>query len=265
MIKQRVLTATIGVAVILIVLLLPNAGPWEIAVWLVTAAGVTEFVRMFGVSYRQSLMYLAVIAVTYIEFDAGWYHPISLAVMVALCLLWPVLTRNRNHLAQVAPIFVGMLYIGIGGHSMIQLRLVPHGWFFLWSFLIAVWMSDTAAFFVGRWLQGPKLWPDISPKKTISGSLGGILGAAVGAALFGLAVGQIHLIALLGLGAGISILSQLGDLIESAYKRSTGVKDSGTLLPGHGGILDRVDSLLFAAPFMFYMVHTYGMLWFSFS
>ncbi|OFW80810.1 MAG: hypothetical protein A2201_10035 [Alicyclobacillus sp. RIFOXYA1_FULL_53_8] len=135
------------------------------------------------------------------------------------------------------------------------MRALSHGWAWLLLFLVSIWMTDTAAFFVGSRLKGPKLWPDISPGKTISGAIGGLVGGVIGALLFGLVFLPGHSVwQFMSLGFISSIAGQLGDLIESAYKRTAGVKDSGHLLPGHGGILDRIDSLLFAAPFAYYLI-----------
>lgn len=122
--------------------------------------------------------------------------------------------------------------------------------FFLLS---VIWASDTAAFYTGRWIGKRKLAPRISPGKTVEGVIGGLLGSVVVAILFqrywmkDLSLTAIVLLAAILNGAGV-----LGDLVESAMKRGAGVKDSSTLIPGHGGILDRIDSLLFAIPVMYY-------------
>ncbi len=117
--------------------------------------------------------------------------------------------------------------------------------------------ADTFAFFVGSLLKGPKLCPKISPKKTISGAIGGVLGGMIGGALiyliYGLAfkndVSSIWLLILAG-GVG-AVLTALGDLIESVIKRKVGIKDMGNILPGHGGIMDRIDGISFACPFVY--------------
>lgn len=107
--------------------------------------------------------------------------------------------------------------------------------------LVPQWAGDVAAIFVGSWLKGPKLAPALSPKKTWSGSIGNLLACILFAILISPKLGLF-----IGLGQGI--FGQAGDLFESSLKRKAGVKDSGTLLPGHGGILDRIDSLLFSVP-----------------
>ena len=142
------------------------------------------------------------------------------------------------------PLF-GFTYLGLAILGFIGLRDLPSIGLLvvLWT-LAVVWATDTCAFLVGRALGGPKLAPQISPNKTFSGLLGGITGAAAASTLFSLMIASPATIwfALIGFGAGV--VSQLGDLLESALKRRFGVKDSSGLVPGHGGVLDRVDGLI---------------------
>src|SRR5699024_7911628 len=115
-----------------------------------------------------------------------------------------------------------------------------------------VWATDTGAYFVGRSLGKRKLMPAISPKKTIEGALGGIICASIVAIIFQLVKPfSVSLITVIGVTILASIAAQLGDLVTSAFNRHFNVKDSGTILPGHGGILDRFDSLLFVLPFLY--------------
>lgn len=144
---------------------------------------------------------------------------------------------------------VGVGYVGLPALAMLWLRSVPeHGLGALvWLFLV-VWAADSAAYFTGRTLGGPKLAPTISPSKTWSGFWGGVVGAAVVSLAVAWFLDATSLLVAAGLAAVLAVVAQVGDLAESALKRRAGVKDSGQLIPGHGGILDRVDGLLFAAP-----------------
>ncbi|EJY55614.1 phosphatidate cytidylyltransferase [Alicyclobacillus hesperidum URH17-3-68] len=255
MLKQRVITAVIAGLVVLFVLLFGGTIGWRWLVWMCTVAGVVEFSVMFGRRWYGPPTVFGALLVTLIEwFPHALYHPFLLYLIVAIVFAVPVFTRSPADLKPFSMLVFGALYIGAGGFALIGIRELPVGWFWLWLFLISIWMSDTAAYFVGRFLGGPKLLPAISPGKTISGMVGGIVGAAVGACVFGWIAHPMHVGMYALLGALISVTGQLGDLIESAYKRSAGVKDSGKLLPGHGGLLDRIDSLLFAAPFALWMV-----------
>jgi phosphatidate cytidylyltransferase len=142
----------------------------------------------------------------------------------------------------------GVLYAGLPAISLIWLRGLPFGFQATVFLLLCVWSADIVAFFTGRAIGGPKLAPSISPNKTWSGAIGGIVGAMViggGAAAFWLAqIGGARAPLFVALAGGLAGLSVLGDLFESGLKRRAGVKDSGTLLPGHGGVLDRLDGLV---------------------
>jgi len=142
----------------------------------------------------------------------------------------------------------GMPYICAPLFALVSLRGESELGFacVLWLLLI-VWTTDTAAYFTGRTLGGPKLAPSVSPKKTWSGACGGVIGAALVGYVFSLIWG-LPSPGVVGLvSAVVSVIGQIGDLVESAFKRRFGVKDSGTLIPGHGGALDRMDSLITAS------------------
>lgn len=143
---------------------------------------------------------------------------------------------------------LGLAYVGIPCAGLILLRSgQPFGLAAILFILAVVWATDIAAFFGGRALGGPKLWPRVSPKKTWSGAISGLLAAMVAS---GLVVGALEagdMVAALLLAIPLSIAAQAGDLLESSVKRHFGVKDSGSIIPGHGGVLDRVDGLFGAA------------------
>lgn len=142
----------------------------------------------------------------------------------------------------------GVLYAGALLLAPIVLRRDPEFGLLAIIYLFAiVWTTDTAAYFVGRTIGGPKLWPRVSPKKTWSGAIGGTLAAtALGAAVV-MHYGQTAMVPIVLVGIVLSIVSQGGDLFESAVKRRFGVKDASNLIPGHGGVMDRLDGFLFAA------------------
>lgn len=143
----------------------------------------------------------------------------------------------------------GLLYATVPGLALVWLRSQPEGFRIVLWVMLAVVLTDTCAYFAGRRFGGPKLAPRISPKKTWSGLIGGMAGAALGGwvlgALFGLPLASSGILA--GGAAVLAVVSQMGDLGESALKRAFNVKDSGSILPGHGGIMDRVDGLVAAA------------------
>ena len=174
------------------------------------------------------------------------------AILVGF-LISPATTKQRLP-GWIAYIF-GVLYVCLLLGHYILLRNVEHGVALVFFALIVTWLSDTGGFFVGKTLGKHLLAPRLSPQKTIEGLLGGFLFSVVGAVLCQFTfVPFFSLSQCVMLGVGLALVGALGDLAESAIKRSVSVKDSGTIIPGHGGILDRVDSLLFSGPAMYYYV-----------
>jgi phosphatidate cytidylyltransferase len=146
----------------------------------------------------------------------------------------------------------GLIFIVLPFSAVVRLHGIDNfGAFLLLFTLVVVWVGDTAAYFVGRGIGRWKLAPEISPNKTWEGAIANFLGALLVAAIFGYwsKLPPIHMLAMAGIG---SIAGQIGDLFESAWKRSASVKDSGSILPGHGGMLDRIDALILAAPAIWY-------------
>jgi len=153
---------------------------------------------------------------------------------------------------------VGAIYLGILLGQIVALRFLDNGfWYVLFGFLVT-WANDTAAYFTGVTIGRRKLWPRLSPKKTWEGTIGGWIGAAAAGALlawlFPLDIGPLF-----GAGVGFlaGVLGLFGDLSISMIKRQVGVKDSGSIFPGHGGLLDRLDSMLFTLPFIYQAVIWY--------
>lgn len=143
---------------------------------------------------------------------------------------------------------LGVLYAGLPAIALLWVRGAPaYGFEAIIFILLIVAASDTAAFAVGRTVGGPKLWPSISPNKTWSGLTGGVMAGALVGVLYGQIVGRPSIAWLAAAGAVLSLVAQGGDLAESAFKRSFGVKDTSSLIPGHGGFMDRMDSLVAVA------------------
>ena len=149
---------------------------------------------------------------------------------------------------------LGITYILVGFESMILIRnFIPKGEFFTWMIFVITVISDSMAYFAGKLFGKRKLIPSVSPNKTVEGSLGAIIFTIIGCVLYGLTgsinIGNLVVIGLLG-----SITSQCGDLIASKLKRYVGIKDFSNLIPGHGGMLDRIDSIIFIAPFAYMLL-----------
>lgn len=168
--------------------------------------------------------------------------PLALGLAFAFAaLLW--VWGQVSGAASVGWMGTGVLYAGLTGVALIAFRHGSEGFVMILFLFAVVWATDILAYFVGRRIGGPKLWPRVSPKKTWSGALGGLAAALIVGAAMGALVGRVPL-SLWIVSAGIlSVFSQAGDLLESALKRHFGVKDSGHIIPGHGGVMDRVDGL----------------------
>jgi phosphatidate cytidylyltransferase len=160
-----------------------------------------------------------------------------------------------------SPLWIGLgaAYLAFPALALIWLRGVPQfGLQTVVWLLVVVWTTDILAYLVGRKVGGPRLAPVVSPGKTWSGLCGGVLAAALASSVAAWAIGSERLLHAAGLGGLLAIVAQIGDLIESALKRRAGVKDSGTLIPGHGGVLDRLDGIILAAPVLALLTLAFG-------
>ena len=159
----------------------------------------------------------------------------------------------RYYLLDSAGTMMGTLYVGLLNYFFL-VRSLPDGWIWLIFTLAGTWACDTTAYFVGKAFGRRRLAPELSPKKTLEGAIGGIMGSVLAGYLFALIYPFLPLSKMLLLGLLVGAAAEVGDLLESAFKRQAGVKDSSKLIPGHGGILDRIDSALFSAPLVYYYV-----------
>jgi phosphatidate cytidylyltransferase len=249
--RLRVLSA---LALLPIALVLVVLGGWSFAaaIALMAALMAREWAGLCGRRFGQRSGRVAGAAVLVVGVGAVLLIAAGRPASALTCLLGgAVLAGVVARAVGGPPIWTGLgvVYLGLPGLALIWLRSVPDlGLGLLLGLLTVVWTTDTAAYVAGRNLGGPRLAPAVSPSKTWSGLCGGVLGAALVGALAAWLLGSGRLIHGAGLGAILAGVSQVGDLLESAFKRLAGVKDSGSLIPGHGGILDRVDGLLLAAP-----------------
>lgn len=169
-------------------------------------------------------------------------------------LVWHMLQQERPRPGSDWAITIaGAIYLGWFGSRFVALRMLPNGMMWIALTLLSTWITDSGAYFIGRRWGRHKLAPRLSPKKTWEGAIGGWL---VGVALTPLVAWALGVGAWHGLALGIIVASvaPFGDLAESMFKRQVGVKDSSNLIPGHGGMLDRIDSLLFVVPAAYYYV-----------
>ena len=187
--------------------------------------------------------------------QAGLLVAIIAVLSIPLLVEVPLLDSFR----QGAIVLTGMLYVGLTLSYVVLIRLLPEGESLLFFLLLVTWAADMAAYYVGTLYGQRALAPRISPKKTVEGLAGGLVGATLVAyAACWTFVPDFSTLDTLVLAVFLTLAGLWGDLVESAIKRGVGVKDSGGLLPGHGGMLDRLDSLLFTAPAFYYYVTFMG-------
>ncbi len=259
MLRQRVATAAIGLPLLLGLLWLGGAW-WTVGIAAVLAVGMLETLHLGGVPLRSAEGAVVVLTAVILGVNAHVGRSTWLAAFVLVPVAgatWTVWrsAELRSAVRRWAVALVALAYVGVLGSAFLLLRRLPDGrdWTLL-AFAIT-FAADTGAYFTGRTLGRHPMAGRISPKKTVEGALGGLASAALVGALIGpwAATGipwwQGALLALVA-----TFASQAGDLAESAAKRAVGVKDSGRLLPGHGGVLDRIDSLLLAGPVVYLYV-----------
>ena len=289
----RIASGLIGAALYCVVLFTPNYGglPFALTVAVLSLMGVSELYKAVRSQGGQPSEALGLFACILFQLSAwkfqlaAWrldgnrltpapltpanftpYLPALLMLLVIAAMLVEIVKRQPRPIVNVGTTVLGAIYVGwlfsyltlLHGLNAPALLTPPvHGttqgeWlvFFVSG---TTWLSDTGALFVGRALGRHKMAPKVSPAKTWEGSLGGLIVALLGGLVFGK---MLHLplehAALLSLLCGL--IGQIGDLSESALKRDLGVKDTGAVMPGHGGVLDRIDSLLFSAPIAYYYI-----------
>ncbi len=186
---------------------------------------------------------------------------IWLMITFVLFMFFYVIAYPKYNAEQMTMLFFGLFYVTFMMSFVFQLRFVEKGVLYVWLIFIGAWGSDTCAYCVGKLIGKHKMPSSLSPKKTIEGCVGGVLGAALIGFIFALVLfnGSDYLWKI-SVTCGVSaVISQVGDLTASAIKRNHDIKDYGTLIPGHGGILDRFDSIIFIAPIVYYFVVFFGL------
>jgi phosphatidate cytidylyltransferase len=257
---RRVATALVVLPAMLAALLL---GPPWLALAIVVIAllvGLVEFFALLRARGIRPMRLVGVLlaAVLFLDVVAPGWLPVPAAPLGALLLLSVTLARGADleSVSAAAATLLGAVYLGALGGTIAALRVldpVPQGGWRMVLLLGILVFADSFAFFVGHALGRRRLAPLVSPGKTVEGAIGGLLGGVAGAfAVRQLGLPDLAPLHTAGLGVAVAAMGIVGDLDESLLKRWAGVKDSGRLFPGHGGMLDRLDSLLFGAPVLYY-------------
>ena len=263
---KRIVTAAFGLPILIIFIIYTT--PFYF--WLLLAGcillGLMEFYHLLTKNTTDCLTLtgLGLGLLVSITFFKGSIASVPSSLVISLVVILPFfisLTQAQDFSIVILKLFgtiVGVFYVAWLLSHLLLIRVLPHGKNMIFFLLLVVWTGDTAAFYTGKIFGKHKLSPRISPKKTIEGALGGIFGSIIVSAIAHFSfLKQINLANSIFLGFLLNVFGQLGDLTESLLKRGFRVKDSGTLIPGHGGILDRIDSILFAGPALYYYVILY--------
>jgi len=236
---------------------------WLGLIFLAAMLGVFEMYRVFGIAKKPTGIIGFIITIAYyavLMFDRPAYIMPLLCAFVIVELIAMIVTYPKTPVSEVGYGVLGMFYVAVLFSAMYLLRIEEQGFFLVWLVFIGAWGSDTFAYCAGMLFGKHKAFPVLSPKKSWEGCVGGVVGAAllgfVYALIFQNKLSELNapLVFVPIISACTSVLSQCGDLSASAIKRQFGIKDYGTLIPGHGGIMDRFDSILFAGPAIYYLL-----------
>jgi CDP-diglyceride synthetase len=267
MFKKRVLSSILLIIIALLTLIY-GGNLLFFTIFLISLIGLYEFYKavkvqnekmgiLSGVGYLCATMYFAILF-----FNQETYTIELIILWLILLLAVYVFTFPKYKAKQVFSTFFGLFYVPIMLFYVYQTRMIADGVYLVWLILICSWGCDTCAYCVGMLFGKHKLAPLLSPKKSIEGAIGGIAGAALLGAIYAVVVnnylesGKNTIIIYAIICAVGAVISQVGDLAASAIKRNHDIKDYGNLIPGHGGILDRFDSVIFTAPVIYFLART---------
>lgn len=264
--KERTISAII-IVIVALASILPGGIILAAVLYVISIIGFLELTKACGVRKEQkqnALEIAGIVAITcyysvlYFVQDTAYAVMVILLAMIAMMSVY-VFGFPKYHANQVMNAYFSLIYAPVMLSFVFLTRQLEDGIYLVWMIFISSWISDTFAYLTGVMIGRHKLAPVLSPKKSIEGSVGGIVGAALFGALFGVyldsTLGQEQYVMILAVVGGVgSVISQVGDLAASAIKRNYEIKDYGKLIPGHGGIMDRFDSVIFTAPITYFLI-----------
>ena len=270
--KTRIITA--AVAIVFVVLLLIFGEQWPflftIVISLANAIASMEFLTARKLQKSPLVLFTTLafaVATPMLALTSIWYLPMY--VYALLMFSYMIVLRKSIGMKDITFGFAGVFVVTSSLSLISNLVVNSGGWhsFFFVMSVVCSWCADSAAYFAGSFMGKRKLCPSISPHKTVEGAIGGVFGSIIGALLTGVIFRflvysdiKVNFAALLVIGIFCAFVSVAGDLIFSVIKRDCGIKDYGSLMPGHGGMLDRIDSVLFCAPFVYFISDTWGLI-----
>lgn len=267
--KERTLSAVVLVIAALAAIL-PGGIILALTLYVVSIIGFLELTKACGVRTQKinSLEWVGILCVTlyylvlYFVQDTSYSMQLVIFMLIALMFVY-VFGFSKYHANQVMNTYFSLIYAPVMLSFVFLTRQLENGIYLVWMIFISSWISDTCAYLVGVMIGKHKLAPVLSPKKSIEGAVGGVVGAASVGALFGAYLDSVlyleNFAVILAIVGGVgSVISQVGDLAASAIKRNHDIKDYGKLIPGHGGIMDRFDSVIFTAPITYFLIIMLG-------
>lgn len=267
--KERTISAVVLVIVALAAIL-PGGIILALTLYVVSIIGFLELTKACGVRTQKinSLEWIGILCVTlyylvlYFVQDTSYSMQLVIFMLIALMFVY-VFGFSKYHANQVMDTYFSLIYAPVMLSFVFLTRQLENGIYLVWMIFISSWISDTCAYLVGVMIGKHKLAPVLSPKKSIEGAVGGVVGAAAVGAVFGAYLDSVlyleNFTVILAIVGGVgSVISQVGDLAASAIKRNHDIKDYGKLIPGHGGIMDRFDSVIFTAPITYFLIIMLG-------
>lgn len=259
--QKRIFTAILGIPLLIAVIKLGSI-PLLMGVILLSSIGLKEIYNTFETKKENQInvnleIGLNILLLIIMNLNSEFIFPYIIFLFM-FHFSYQLFTKNPSFKNALLG-FIGIFYIGFMlGHILLFDTLI-YGEYLIWLVFIVAFSTDTFAYFTGIYLGNKKLCPNISPKKTIEGSVGGIFGSLFTCILYGIYLNKVQninisMIHFMIIGFFASIISQFGDLTASLIKRNYGIKDFGKIFPGHGGILDRFDSIIFVTPTIYYYI-----------
>ena len=262
--KTRIITAIVAIAIFVPICVFSDYIVFPIAMAVLSAVGVYEMAKCLGLQKHLALtipMYIIACVLPISRFlllrQSHFFMVAMIAIffMLMYSLSYVMLRKNIDKISDIITLYGLFVYIVGCFSSIVCVRYMASGKYIYLLVFLGAWVCDTFAYFTGRFLGKHKLIPEISPKKTVEGSIGGIVFTVGAFALYGFIINSVYAdkvyisyVLLIILGLASSVISQIGDLVASAIKRQYDLKDYGKLFPGHGGVLDRFDSVMLVAP-----------------
>lgn len=254
-INERYIGAIIIAPIILFLLL--GGLPLKIFTIVLSCVGMHEFYSTIRKgNFRPVDLGGYILLIVYYIFDNNFQNIMYFLILSVFILFILTIFTDKINFIDVGMTLLGFVYVGMFFSFIYLVASKSLGEYYVWLIFIGAWITDSAAYYAGRYLGKHKLCPTISPKKTVEGSIGGLIGSVVICGLFGILINNYvasfpvyHFFIIGGL---CGVFSQFGDLVASSIKRYVGIKDYSNLIPGHGGILDRFDSILFCGVVVFY-------------